>query len=192
MKKILTLLIIVLCTLSGYSQTINISLDYAGLINEPVQGQTTPVTDLEIGDEFYLDVTIGNTDNSQYIVTYADIWFTFKNDAFEYLGVDNPNTNGNWYTNQWPSVYEFQNSTTAVVDDLYGQYYTDHRWNYVGEESPHAPMVITSQTTGELDGVVARLKFRYKQVPNGFDFTQSAMLRKASVRDNTTSYTFTD
>ena len=192
MKKILTLLVIVLSTLSGYSQTINISLDYAGLINEPVENETTPVTDLEIGDEFYLDVTIGNTDNSTYIVTYADIWFTFKNDAFEYLGIDNPNSNGNWYTNQWPSVYEFINSTTAEVDDLYGQYYTDHRWTYVGEQSLHAPMVITSQTTGELTGVVARLKFRYKQVPNGFDFSQSAMLRKASVRDNTNGHTFTD
>jgi hypothetical protein len=193
MKKILTLLVIVLCTLSVYSQEINISLDYAGLINEPVQGQTTPVTDLEIGDEFYLDITIGNTDNSQRIVTYADIWLTFKNDAFEYLGVDNPNTNGNWYTNQWPSVYEFNNSTQQgiTVDNLYGQYYQGSSWSYVGEESPHAPMVITSQTTGELDGVVARLKFRYKQVPNGFDFNQSAMLRKASVRDNTTSYNFT-
>ena len=192
MKKILIVLVSVFSTLSVYSQTINISLDYAGLINEPVQGQTTPVTDLEIGDEFYLDVTLSNTDNQIYIATYADIWFTFKNDAFEYLGVDNPNTNGNWYTNQWPSVYEFQNSTTAAVDDLYGQYYTDHRWNYVGEESPHAPMVITSQTTGELDGVVARLKFKYKQVPNGFDFSESAMLRKASVRDNISGYTFTD
>jgi hypothetical protein len=68
----------------------------------------------------------------------------------------------------------------------------DHTWTHVGEESPHAPMVITSQTTGELDGVVARLKFRYKQVPNGFDFSQSAMLRKASVRDNTTWIYFTD
>jgi hypothetical protein len=193
MKKILTLLVCVLSTLSVYSQEINISLDYAGLINEPVQGQTTPVTDLEIGDEFYLDITIGNTDNSQRIVTYADIWLTFKNDAFEYLGVDNPNTNGNWYTNQWPSVYEFNNSTQQgiTVDNLYGQYYQGSSWSYVGEESPHAPMVITSQTTGELDGVVARLKFRYKQVPNGFDFNQSAMLRKASVRDNTTSYNFT-
>ena len=193
MKKILTLLVCVLSTLSVYSQEINISLDYAGLINEPVQGQTTPVTDLEIGDEFYLDITIGNTDNSQRIVTYADIWLTFKNDAFEYLGVDNPNTNGNWYTNQWPSVYEFNNSTQQgiTVDNLYGQYYQGSSWSYVGESSPHAPMVITSQTTGELDGVVARLKFRYKQVPNGFDFNQSAMLRKAAVRDNTTSYNFT-
>jgi len=192
MKKILTLLVCVLSTLSVYSQEINISLDYAGLINEPVQGETTPVTDLEIGDEFYLDITIGNTDNSERIVTYTDIWLTFKNDAFEYLGVDNPNTNGNWYTNQWPSSYIFHNSTTADVDDLYGQYYTDHYWEYVGDEnSDDAPMVITSQTTGELDGVVARLKFRYKQVPNGFDFNQSTMLRKASVRDNTTSYNFT-
>ena len=192
MKKILILLVSVFSTLSVYSQTINISLDYAGLINEPVQGEITPVTALEIGDEFYLDVTILNSDNSQRIVTYADIWFTFKNDAFEYLGIDNPNSNGNWYTNQWPSVYEFINSTTAAVDDLYGQYYTDHRWTHVGESSPHAPMVITSQTTGELSGVVGRLKFRYKQVPNGFDFSQSAMLRKASVRDNISGYTFTD
>lgn len=193
MKKILILLVSVFSTLSVYSQTINISLDYAGLINEPVQGQTTPVTDLEIGDEFYLDITIGNTDNSQRIVTYADIWLTFKNDAFEYLGVDNPNSNGNWYTNQWPSVYEFNNSTQQgiTVDNLYGQYYQGSSWSYVGESSPHAPMVITSQTTGELDGVVARLKFRYKQVPNGFDFSQSAMLRKAAARDNTTSYNFT-
>ena len=192
MKKILIILVSVLCTLSGYSQTINISLDYAGLIDEPVQGEITPVESLEIGDEFYLDVTIENTNNSNNIVTYADIWLTFKNDGFDYLGVDNPNTNGNWYTYQWPSVYEFVNSTTATVDDLYGQYYTDHRWEYVGEQSLHAPMVITSQTTGELDGVVARLKFRYKQVPNGFDFTNSAILRKASARDNTNGYTFTD
>lgn len=192
MKKILILLLSVFSTLSVYSQTINISLDYAGLIVEPVEGEVTPVTALEIGDEFYLDVTIANSDNSTYTVTYADIWFTFKNDAFDYLGIDNPNSNGNWYTNQWPSVYIFHNSTTAEVDDLYGQYYTDHRWEYVGETSPHAPMVITSQTTGELTGVVARLKFRYKQVPNGFDFSQSAILRKASVRDNVNGHTFTD
>lgn len=191
MKKILIVLVSVLSTLSVYSQTINISLDYAGLINEPTQGETTPVTDLEIGDEFYLDITLSNNSNN-YIATYADIWFTFKNDAFEYLGIDNPNTNGNWYTQQWPSVYEFINSTTADVDDLYGQYYTDHRWEYVGEQSLHAPMVITSQTTGELTGVVGRLKFKYKQVPNGFDFTQSVILRKASVRDNINGYTFTD
>ena len=190
MKKLLVLLF--LLPMLSFSQTINISLDYAGLINEPVQGEVTPVTALEIGDEFYLDVTIYNSDNSQRKVTFADIWFTFKNDAFDYLGIDNPNPNGNWYTNQWPSVYEFQNSTTATVDDLYGQYYTDHRWNYIGEQSLHAPMVISSQTTGELIGVVARLKFRYKQVPNGFDFNQSAMLRKASVRDNITGYLFTD
>jgi len=190
MKKLLVLLF--LLPMLSFSQTINISLDYAGLINEPVQGEVTPVTALEIGDEFYLDVTIYNSDNSQRKVTFADIWFTFKNDAFDYLGIDNPNPNGNWYTNQWPSVYEFQNSTTATVDDLYGQYYTDHRWNYIGEQSFHAPMVISSQTTGELIGVVARLKFRYKQVPNGFDFNQSAMLRKASVRDNITGYLFTD
>ena len=192
MKKILILLLSVFGTLSVYSQTINISLDYAGLIVEPVEGEVTPVTALEIGDEFYLDVTISNSDNETYKATYADIWFTFKNDAFDYLGIDNPNANGNWYTNQWPSVYIFHNSTTAEVDDLYGQYYTDHRWEYVGETSPHAPMVITSQTTGELTGVVARLKFRYKQVPNGFDFSQSAILRKASVRDNINGYTFTD
>jgi hypothetical protein len=193
MKKILILLLSVFFTLSAYSQRINISLDYAGLINEPVQGETTPVTALEIGDEFYLDVTVSNTNNSQRIVTFVDIWFTFKNDAFEYLGIDNPNSNGNWYTNQWPSTYIFQNSSTAAVDDLYGQYNTDHRWNYVDDaDSPHAPMVITSQTTGELEGVVARLKFRYKQVPNGFDFTQSAILRKASVRDNISGYMFTD
>jgi|SaaInl74LU_5_DNA_1037368.scaffolds.fasta_scaffold00562_15 hypothetical protein len=190
MKKLLVLLF--LLPMLSFSQTINISLDYAGLINEPVQGEVTPITALEIGDEFYLDVTIYNSDNSQRKVTFADIWFTFKNDAFDYLGIDNPNPNGNWYTNQWPSVYEFQNSTTATVDDLYGQYYTDHRWNYIGEQSFHAPMVISSQTTGELIGVVARLKFRYKQVPNGFDFNQSAMLRKASVRDNITGYLFTD
>lgn len=132
-----------------YSQTINISLDYTGLINEPVQGEVTPFTALEIGDEFYLDVTIYNSDNSQRKVTFADIWFTFKNDAFDYLGIDNPYPNGNWYTHQWPSIYEFKNSTTADVDDLYGQYYTDHRWNHIGDESLHAPMVITSQTTGD-------------------------------------------
>jgi len=192
MKKILIVLLSVFSTLSVYSQTINISLDYAGLINEPVQGEVTPITALEIGDEFYLDVTISNSDNSQRMVTFADIWFTFKNDAFDYLGIDNPYPNGNWYTNQWPSVYEFVNSTTADVDDLHGQYHTNHYWTHVGEQSVHAPMVITSQTTGELSGVVARLKFRYKQVPNGFDFTQSAMLRKASVRDNRTGYLFTD
>ena len=194
MKKILILLLSVFSTLSVYSQTINISLDYAGLIVEPVQNEVTPVTALEIGDEFYLDVTIANSDNSTYKVTYADIWFTFKNDAFDYLGIDNPNANGNWYTNQWPSVYQFNNSTNAnvTVDDLYGQYHLGSSWSYVGETSPHAPMVITSQTTGELTGVVARLKFRYKQVPNGFDFTNSAILRKASVRDNSNGYTFTD
>lgn len=192
MKKLLTLLTFLFVTI-GYSQTINISLDYAGLIVEPVQGETTPVENLEIGDEFYLDITISNTDNSVYKATYADIWFTFKNDAFEYLGVYNPNTNGSWYTNQWPSTYIFHNSTTAAVDDLYGQYYTDHYWEYVADNlSTDAPMVITSQTSGELTGVVARLKFRYKQVANGFDFTNSAILRKASVRDNATGYTFTD
>lgn len=193
MKKFLTLLVIVLSTLSGYSQTINISLDYAGLINEPVQGETTPVENLEIGDEFYLDVSIANTDNSTYIVTYADIWLTFKNDGFDYLGIDNPNSNGNWYTNQWCSCYIFHNSTTGTADDLYQQYYGNHTWEYVGDtNSDDAPMVITSQTTGELTGVVARLKFRYKQVPNGFDFTNSAILRKASVRDNPNGHTFTD
>lgn len=192
MKKILTLLLSLFCTISLYSQTINISLDYAGLINEPVQGETTPVTALEIGDEFYLDVTIANSDNSTYKVTYADIWFTFKNDAFDYLGIFNPNANGNWYTNQWPSVYQFNNAPNIDVDNLYGQYHQGSWWTYVGEQSLDAPMVITSQTTGELAGVVARLKFRYKQVPNGFDFTHSAILRKASVRDNITGYTFTD
>jgi len=192
MKKLLVLFALLIPMIS-FSQTINISLDYAGLINEPVQGETTPVTALEIGDEFYLDVTIYNSDNSQRMVTFADIWFTFKNDAFDYLGIDNPYPNGNWYTNQWPSTYIFHNSTTADVDDLYGQYYTDHYWEYVNDaDSPHAPMVITSQTTGELSGVVGRLKFKYKQVPNGFDFTQSAILRKASVRDNINGYTFTD
>jgi hypothetical protein len=194
MKKILILLLSVFGTLSVYSQTINISLDYAGLINEPVEDEITPVTALEIGDEFYLDVTVLNSDNSQRIVTYADIWFTFKNDAFDYLGVDNPLSDNNWYTNQWPSVYEFNNSTQQgiTVDNLYGQYYQGSSWSYVGEQSLHAPMVITSQSTGELSGVVARLKFRYKQVPNGFDFNQSAMLRKAIVRDNRSGYTFTD
>jgi hypothetical protein len=193
MKKLLTLLTFLFVTI-GYSQTINISLDYAGLINEPVGDEITPVTDLEIGDEFYLDVTISNSDNSVYQVTYADIWFTFKNDAFDYLGIVNPNANGNWYTNQWPSVYEFNNSTQQDItaDDLYGQYYQGSYWEYVGEESPHAPMVISSQTSGELTGTVARLKFKYKQVPNGFDFNQSAMLRKASIRDNSRGYTFTD
>jgi hypothetical protein len=174
------------------SQTVNISLDFAGLITEPIAGETTSVDDLEIGDEFYLDVTIqGNSDTYQ--ITFADIWFTFKNDAFEYLGVENPLQNNSWYTYQWPSQYIFNNSTTAAVDDLYGQYFTDHWWEHVGEEaSDHAPMVITSQTTNTLDGVVARLKFKYKQVPNGFDFTQSAMIRKAYVRDNVNEYTFTD
>ena len=192
MKKITLLLVSVLFTLSMNSQTVNISLDFAGLITEPTEGETTSVDDLEIGDEFYLDVTIqGNSD--AYQITFADIWFTFKNDAFEYLGVENPLQNNSWYTYQWPSQYIFNNSTTADVDDLHGQYFTDHYWEYVGDgASDHAPMVITSQTTNTLDGVVARLKFKYKQVPNGFDFTQSAMIRKAYVRDNVNEYTFTD
>ena len=192
MKKITLLLVSVLFTLSMNSQTVNISLDFAGLITEPTEGETTSVDDLEIGDEFYLDVTIqGNSDTYQ--ITFADIWFTFKNDAFEYLGVENPLQNNSWYTYQWPSQYIFNNSTTADVDDLHGQYFTDHYWEYVGDgASDHAPMVITSQTTNTLDGVVARLKFKYKQVPNGFDFTQSAMIRKAYVRDNVNEYTFTD
>ena len=192
MKKITLLLVSVLFTLSMNSQTVNISLDFAGLITEPTEGETTSVDDLEIGDEFYLDVTIqGNSD--AYQITFADIWFTFKNDAFEYLGVENPLQNNSWYTYQWPSQYIFNNSTTADVDDLHGQYFTDHYWEYVGDDaSDHAPMVITSQTTNTLDGVVARLKFKYKQVPNGFDFTQSAMIRKAYVRDNVNEYTFTD
>ena len=192
MKKITLLLVSVLFTLSMNSQTVNISLDFAGLITEPTEGETTSVDDLEIGDEFYLDVTIqGNSD--AYQITFADIWFTYKNDAFEYLGVENPLQNNSWYTYQWPSQYIFNNSTTADVDDLHGQYFTDHYWEYVGDgASDHAPMVITSQTTNTLDGVVARLKFKYKQVPNGFDFTQSAMIRKAYVRDNVNEYTFTD
>lgn len=191
MKKFLFLL---LFPLLATAQTINISVDYAGLINEPVQGETTPVESLEIGDEFYIDITITNSDNSTYKATYADIWFTFKNDAFDYLGVINPlDGSTNWYTYQWPSVYEFQNSSTAAVDDLYGQYYTDHRWNYVGEQSPHAPMQIRTQTAGvELQGTVARLKFKYKQVANGFDFSESVFLRKASIRDNSYGYTFSD
>ena len=192
MKKITLLLVSVLFALSMNSQTVNISLDFAGLITEPTEGETTSVDDLEIGDEFYLDVTIqGNSD--AYQITFADIWFTYKNDAFEYLGVENPLQNNSWYTYQWPSHYIFNNSTTADVDDLWGQYSTDHYWEYVSDNaSDHAPMVITSQTTNTLDGVVARLKFKYKQVPNGFDFTQSAMIRKAYVRDNVNEYTFTD
>lgn len=191
MKKLLFLL---LFPFLATAQSITISVDYAGLIVEPVQGETTPVENLEIGDEFYIDVTIANSDNSQYKVTYADIWFTFKNDAFEYLGVINPlDGTTNWYTYQWASVYNFINSTTATVDDLYGQYYTDHRWEYVGEQSLHAPMQIRSQTAGvELTGTVARLKFKYKQVANGFDFSESVFLRKAAVRDNVTNHTFTD
>lgn len=192
MKKITLLLVSVLFALSMNSQTVNISLDFAGLITEPTEGETTSVDDLEIGDEFYLDVTIqGNSD--AYQITFADIWFTYKNDAFEYLGVENPLQNNSWYTYQWPSHYIFNNSTTADVDDLWGQYSTDHYWEYVSDNaSDHAPMVITSQTTNTLDGVVARLKFKYKQVPNGFDFTQSVMIRKAYVRDNVNEYTFTD
>lgn len=191
MKKLLFLLLFPILT---FGQSITISVDYAGLIVEPVQGETTPVTALEIGDEFYIDITMANSDNSQRKATYADIWFTFKNDAFEYLGVINPlDGTNNWYTYQWPSVYEFINSTTATVDDLYGQYYTDHTWTHVGEDSPHAPMQIRTQTAGpELNGTVARLKFRYKQVANGFDFSESVFLRKASVRDNTTNFLFTD
>ena len=107
MKKLLFLL---LFPFLSTAQSITISVDYAGLIVEPVEGETTPVTSLEIGDEFYIDVTIANSDNSQYKATYADIWFTFKNDAFEYLGVVNPLSSNNWYTYQWPSVYEFINS----------------------------------------------------------------------------------
>ena len=191
MKKLLFFL---LFPFIATAQSITISVDYAGLINEPVQGETTPVTNLEIGDEFYIDITIANSDNSQRKVTYADVWFTFKNDAFEYLGVINPlDGTTNWYTSQWPSVYQFNNSTTGTVDDLYQQYYGNHYWSNVGESSPHAPMQIRSQTAGvELTGTVARLKFRYKQVPNGFDFNESVFLRKAAVRDNTTNYTFTD
>jgi hypothetical protein len=191
MKKLLFFL---LFPFIATAQSITMSVDYAGLSNEPVQGQTTPVTDLEIGDEFYIDITIANSDNSQRKVTYADVWFTFKNDAFEYLGVINPlDGTTNWYTYQWPSVYQFNNSTTGTVDDLYQQYYGNHNWDYVGESSPHAPMQIRSQTAGvELTGTVARLKFRYKQVPNGFDFNESVFLRKAAIRDNTTNHTFTD
>jgi len=192
MKKLLFLL---LFPVLAFSQSITISVDYAGLIVEPVQGQTTPVTDLEIGDEFYLDITMANSDNTTNKATYADIWFTFKNDAFEYLGVINPlDGTNNWYTYQWPSIYQFNNSSTATVDDLYGQYYTDHTWSNVGDEnSDHAPMQIRTQTAGpELTGTVARLKFKYKQVPNGFDFSESVFLRKASVRDNSTGYLFND
>lgn len=191
MKKFLFLL---LFPLLATAQSINISVDYAGLINEPVQGETTPVESLEIGDEFYIDITVTNSDNSTYKVTYGDIWFTFKNDAFEYLGVINPLSNNNWYTYQWPSTYIFHNSTTADVDDLYGQYFTDHYWSYVSDDqSPHAPMHIRSQTAGEeIEGTVARLKFKYKQVANGFNFDESVFLRKAYVRDNILGYTFTD
>lgn len=186
-KKLLFLLLI---PFAVSAQTINISLDYAGLIVEPVQGQVTPVTALEIGDEFYIDVTVTNTDNTQFKATYADIWLTFKNDAFQYLGVDNPNgSQANWYTNQWPSVYSFNTSPNYTVDDMYGQYYNSN-WSYVGEQSLHAPLVISSQTAVELTGVVARLKFKYKPVSNGFDFSQSVMLRKAMVRDNVSGYTF--
>ena len=191
MKKLLFFL---LFPLISTAQSITISVDYAGLIDEPVKGETTPVTNLEIGDEFYIDITMANSDNSQRKVTYADVWFTFKNDAFEYLGVINPlDGTNNWYTYQWPSVYQFNNSSTGTVDDLYEQYYGDHTWSNVGESSPHAPMQIRSQTAGvELTGTVARLKFRYKQVPNGFDFNESVFLRKAAIRDNNTNHTFTD
>ena len=191
MKKLLFLL---LFPFLATAQTINISLDYAGLIVEPVEGEITPVTSLEIGDEFYIDIIVANSDNSTYKVTYADIWFTFKNDAFEYLGVVNPLSNNNWYTYQWPSTYIFHNSTTAAVDDLYGQYFTDHYWEYVpDDQSPHAPMHIRSQTAGEeIEGIVARLKFKYKQVANGFNFDESVFLRKAYIRDNVLGYTFTD
>lgn len=191
MKKIVLLLVGLLLSLSTYSQSANLSLDYAGLINEPTTNETTPVTDLEIGDEFYLDVTISNME-SNFVVTYADIWLTFKNDAFEYLGVDNPMENNSWYTYQWPSQYIFNTSATGDVDDLYHQY-NYSRWEYVGDlNSTHAPMVITSQSVGELDGVVARLKFKYKQVSNGFNFSQSAMLRKAYLRDNSNGQTYSD
>jgi hypothetical protein len=194
MKKLLFFL---LFPILAFGQTITISVDYAGLINEPDENVTTPVTNLEIGDEFYIDITMTNSDNSQRKATYADIWFTFKNDAFEYLGVVNPlDGTNNWYTNQWPSSYIFNNSSEEgiTVDDLYGQYYQGSFWSYVGDDSSdHAPMHIRTQTAGpELTGTVARLKFKYKQVANGFDFSESVFLRKAFVRDNTTDHLFTD
>lgn len=191
MKKLLTLVLLSLFTLEGYSQTVNISLEYGGLLTDT--NSQTPVTDLEIGSEFYVDVIVENTDNSLYKVSYASIWFTFKNNAFEYLGVENPlEGQNNWYTNQWPSEYVFNTSSSYPPDDLEGQYKASS-WSFVGNEnSLHAPLVISSQTSVELTGVVARLKFKYKQVSPGFDFEESVMLRKARVLDNSVGHTFQD
>lgn len=185
-----TLLVCVLFTLTTYSQeTVNISLDFGGTLTNP----DISVYDTEIGDEFYLDVVIyGQTTN--YTPTYADIWFTFNNEAFEYLGVDNPlDANHNWYTYQWCSCYRFDNAPNASVDDLYNQYFNGSTWTYVGDtESVTAPMVITTQSYNELGGKIARLKFKYKQVVNGYDYTDAIILRKAYVRDNALGYTFSD
>ena len=185
-----TLLVCVLFAFTTYAQeTVNISLDFGGTLTNP----DASVYDTEIGDEFYLDVVIyGQTTN--YTPTYADIWFTFNNEAFEYLGVENPlDANHSWYTYQWPSMYLFIPTQSYAVDDLYNQYYGGSTWSYVGDASSvTAPMVITTQSYNELGGKIARLKFKYKQVANGYDYTDAIILRKAYVRDNTLGYVFTD
>lgn len=184
-------LLLVVCAFFAYTtsaqESINISLDFAGTLTDP----DAEVTATEIGDEFYLDVNVYST-YENYTPTYADIWFTFNNEAFEYLGVDNPlDENHSWYTHQWTSVYKFNVTTDYTVDDLYNQYFNGSYWTYVGDAaSVTAPMVITTQSYSELSGNIARLKFKYKQVPNGYDYTDAIILRKAYVRDNGNGYTF--
>jgi hypothetical protein len=189
MKKLLLFLLLPLFALAQSGDGIDISLQYAGTLTDP----NVPVEQTGIGDEIYIDVVLNNSD-PQYTATWADIWFTFNNEAFEYLGVENPlDGQNNWYTNQWPSVYQFNNAQGYPVDDLYNQYSNGSYWTYVGEEnSITAPLVITSQSSVELTGVVARLKFKYKPVPNGYDYTDAIIIRKASVRDNNLGYTFTN
>lgn len=184
-------LLLVVCAFFAYTtsaqEAINVSLDFAGTLTDP----DVEVTATEIGDEFYLDVNVYST-YENYTPTYADIWFTFNNEAFEYLGVENPlDENHSWYTYQWCSCYKFNNAPNTSVDDLHGQYFNGHTWEYVGDASSvTAPMVITTQSYSELNGNIARLKFKYKQVPNGYDYTDAIILRKAYVRDNGNGYTF--
>lgn len=189
MKKLFFLLFLPLIGMAQSGDGIDISLEYAGTLTDP----NVPVEETGIGDEIYIDVVLNNND-PQYTATWADIWFTFNNEAFEYLGVENPlDGQNNWYTNQWPSVYQFNNAQGYPVDDLYNQYYNGSYWTYVGEEnSLTAPLVITSQSSVSLNGVVARLKFKYKPVPNGYDYTDAIIIRKAAARDNNLGYTFTN
>ena len=189
MKKLLLFLLLPLFALAQSGDGIDISLQYAGTLTDP----NVPVEQTGIGDEIYIDVVLNNND-PQHTATWADIWFTFNNEAFEYLGVENPNDGqNNWYTNQWPSVYKFNNAPNYPVDDLYNQYRNGSYWTGVPDsESLTAPLVITSQSSVELTGVVARLKFRYKPVPNGYDYTDAIIIRKAAVRDNSVGYEFTN